>query len=243
MNKANIQAVLATTTNVAASFAAKLYAQTVATNNPTLNQAFSMAMSTLDKNITPDGLILAGGDYGGEWTRDCAFNSANAASLLRPDAAEHSLWSVTNNRSSVGHQYWDKIIWVIAAWNHYMATADNAFLADALRCATATIAELESTCYNASYKLFAGPAVFQDGIAGYDAPIYQAGNNSSYVLDHDAKNIMCLSTNCVYYKAYQCIADMTWQSGHDGSAYENKAKQLKKAIRANFYDKRNNRLI
>ena len=106
MNKANIQAVLATTIIVAASFAAKLYAQTVATNNPTLNQAFSMAMSTLDKNITPDGLILAGGDYGGEWTRDCAFNSANAASLLRPDAAEHSLWSVTNNRSSVGLTAW-----------------------------------------------------------------------------------------------------------------------------------------
>ena len=243
MNKANIQAVLATIIIVTTSFVAKLNAQTVTTNNSTLNQAFSMAMSALDKNITPEGLILAGGDYGGEWTRDCAFNSANAASLLRPDAAEHSLWSVTNNRSSVGHQYWDKIIWVIAAWNHYMATADNAFLADALRCATATIAELESTCYNTSYKLFTGPAVFQDGIAGYDAPIYQTGNNSSYVLDHDAKNIMCLSTNCVYYKAYQCIADMTWQSGHDGSAYENKAKQLKKAIRANFYDKRNNRLI
>lgn len=243
MNKVIIHAVIASMIAIASAFHSKAFAQTITTNNSTLNSAFEMALNTLNKNITPEGLILAGGDYGGEWTRDCAFNSANAASLLCSEAAEHSLWSVTNNRTSVGHQYWDKIIWVIAAWKHYMITADNSFLRDATKCAKATIAELESTCFNPNYQLFTGPAVFQDGIAGYDEPIYQPGNNSSFVLDHNAKQIMCLSTNCVYYQAYQCLANMVWQSGSDGTNFDNKAKQLKKAIRSHFYDKKNNRLI
>ncbi|MGM9804215.1 MAG: MGH1-like glycoside hydrolase domain-containing protein [Muribaculaceae bacterium] len=214
-----------------------LRAQTLQSNNATLNEAFAMAVSTLDRNTTQQGLILAGADYGGEWTRDCAFNAINAASLIRTQAAEYSLWSVTNNRATVAHQYWDKIIWVIAAWNHYMVIHNDSYLRQVFDCATATMAELEAQCYNSQMQLFTGPAVFQDGIAGYDEPIYVPGNNSSYVLDHHADRIMCLSTNCIYYKAYLCLADMAWQLGREGKPYNDKAKKLKKAIRSNFYNK------
>ena len=218
-------------------------AQTIATNDATINKAFDMAIKTLDKNISAEGIILAGGDYGGEWTRDCAFNCANAANLLRPEAARTSLWSVTENGKRIGHQYWDQIIWVIAAWQHYLATNDAAFLHQALSCSATTISDLERQHFNSLYGLFTGPAVFQDGIAGYDEPIFQPGNNNSYVLDHNADQIMCLSTNCVYYKAYLCLADMMWQCGKDGNAYQNKAKQLKKRIRQHFYNKAANRLF
>ena len=84
---------------MAASFiSAQLSAQTLTTGNRIIDNAFKIAISTIDKNITPEGLILAGGAYGGEWTRDCAINSLNALSLIRTDAAEYSLWSVTNDR-------------------------------------------------------------------------------------------------------------------------------------------------
>ena len=228
---------------MAASFiSAQLSAQTLTTGNRIIDNAFKIAISTIDKNITPEGLILAGGAYGGEWTRDCAINSLNALSLIRTDAAEYSLWSVTNDRRSVGHQYWDKIIWVIAAWDHYMVTGDNDFLRQAYQCARTTFAELEMQHFNERYGLFMGPAVFQDGIAGYDEPVYQKGNPSTYVLDHDADHIMCLSTNCIYYKAYQSIASMAWQLKLVGSAYDAKAKNLKKAIRRHFYNKTGNQL-
>lgn len=79
-------------------------------------------------NNTNDSLLKAGGNYGGEWTRDISINGWNAASLLRPKIVEHSLWKVTvNNRSVVGHEYWDKIIWVIGAWNHYLVTGNVDF--------------------------------------------------------------------------------------------------------------------
>ena len=54
-----------------------------------------------------------------------------------------------------------------------------------------------------------GPSVFNDGIAGYEEPIYEAKHKSSYVLDHpNSKPIKCLSTNCIYYNAYLVLAEM-----------------------------------
>ena len=71
-----------------------LDAQSLRTGDELLDRAFALAIRTVDDNT--DGLLLkAGGGYGGEWTRDIAINSWNGASLLRPEAARHSLWSVT----------------------------------------------------------------------------------------------------------------------------------------------------
>ena len=99
-----------------------------------LEPAFKLAVATVDRN-THQGILAAGADYGGEWTRDCAINAWNGVSLLRPRIAETSLWSVTKNRQTIGHQYWDKIIWTIGAWNHYKVTGSRDFLAQAYPCA------------------------------------------------------------------------------------------------------------
>ena len=87
------------------------------TGKANLDKAFTLAVETLFKN-TPDSLIKAGGAYGGEWTRDVSINSWNAAALLMPEKTAYSLWSVTtDNRTFIGHQYWDHIIWVTGAFD------------------------------------------------------------------------------------------------------------------------------
>jgi hypothetical protein len=90
------------------SISVTISAQKLVSDNPLLNDAFKLAIQTVDIN-TRRGILAAGGDYGGEWTRDIAINSWNAASLLRPDVAEKSLWSVTIHKDTIGHQYWDII--------------------------------------------------------------------------------------------------------------------------------------
>ncbi|MEG2061865.1 MAG: hypothetical protein RRY33_08430 [Alistipes sp.] len=164
---------------------------------------------------------------------------------MRPEIARFSLWSVTvDGRSRVGHQYWDKIIWVVAAYNHFLVTGDQAFLHQAYFCAKNTIAELEASAFERHYGLFMGPAVFQDGIAGYDEPICDPENKSSYVLDHkNSTAIKCLSTNCIYYAAYRALAAMSELEG-DGLAaeFERRGKMLRAAIRKNLYDANGNKL-
>src|ERR1035437_10846000 len=83
-----------------------LFAQKIICDNSNYADAYTLAINTVDIN-TRRGILAAGGDYGGEWTRDIAINSWNAVSLLRSEVAEKSLWCVTLNKESIGHQYWD----------------------------------------------------------------------------------------------------------------------------------------
>lgn len=217
-------------------------AQTLRTNNPMLDSAFRLAVWTVDHN-THDGIVEAGAGYGGEWTRDASINCWNGVSLMRPETAEKTLWSVTENKLRIGHQYWDKIIWTLAAWHHYEVTSDTAFLHSAYACASKTMAELEAKCFDPYYGLFMGPAVFQDGIEAYPEPIYDPGKwDQSFVLRHHyADSICCLSTNVVYYDAYGALQRMAQVLGEDTAGYAGKQQALGGNILKYLYDGPNGR--
>lgn len=185
-----------------------LFAQVLTSDNKNVEEAYKLALNTVDINIRR-GILAAGAEYGGEWARDCAINSWNAASLLNPKTAEQTLWSVTKDRDTIGHQYWDRIIWVIAALNHFEVTGDKAFLKQAYKCSVNSIEQLEQQAFDKKYGLFTGPSVFNDGIAGYPEPVYDPKNRSGFVLDHkNSAVIKCLSTNGIYYGAYLSIIKM-----------------------------------
>lgn len=220
-------------------------AQQLSSNNPLYAKAFNLAIKIVDTN-THQNILAAGGDYGAEWTRDIAINSWNGVSLIRPKVAEKSLWSVTNNKQTVGHQYWDKIIWVIASLNHYHVNQDRAFLKQAYLCGVATMKELENAEFDSKYGMFKGPSVFNDGIAGYPEPIFDPSNLSTFVLDHkNSKEIKTLSTNCIYYGAYQSLAKMSEllnETADQRKGFIKKGAELKANIIKYLYDKKANRL-
>lgn len=219
------------------------YAQNIVCDNPMITDAYKLAVNTVDIN-TRRGILAAGGDYGGEWTRDIAINSWNIVSFLRPKVAEQSLWSVTIHKDTIGHQYWDKIIWTIAAYNHYLINKDKTFLKQAYICSANTMKELEELTFDDKYGLFMGPSVFNDGIAGYPESVYDIDNYSSGVFQHNnSKRIKCLSTNCVYYGAYVALAKMCDALNYDSGkakSYQLKADALKKNILIHLYNKKDN---
>ncbi|MDP4194794.1 MAG: hypothetical protein Q8940_07085 [Bacteroidota bacterium] len=227
------------------SFVCNISAQEMNSDNQEITEAYNLATNTIKIN-TRRGILAAGGDYGGEWTRDISVNSWNGVSLIYPAVAEKSLWSVTIGKDTVGHQFWDKIIWVIAAYNHYKITGDLAFLKDAYRCAANTMNQLEEMTFDKEYGLFKGPSFFNDGIAAYPEPIYEQNNFSSFVLDYkNSYKIKCLSTNCLYYGAYAALIQMSRllnEANTISSTYELKARDLKNNIQKYFYDKDNNKL-
>ena len=136
-------------------------------------RSVELAVKTVRYNIR-DSILAAGADYGGEWTRDVAINTWNGTDLFIPEVMERSLWHVTDGRRTVGHQYWDKIIWVQGAYYHYLLTRDTNFLKEAYICSRNTMKQLETVAYDPSYGLFTGPSVFNDGISAFEEPIYDA---------------------------------------------------------------------
>jgi glycogen debranching enzyme len=220
------------------------FGQTLISDNKLINDAFRLAVGTVDIN-TRRGILAAGADYGGDWTRDIAINAWNGVSLLRPTVAETSLWSVTIHKDTAGLQYWDKIIWVVAADNHYKVTGDSIFLRQAYDCSARTLQSLVQQTFDVADGLFKGPSVFNDGIAGYPEPVYDPTNYSSAVTDFKASvDIKCLSTNCIYYGAYLALIDMA-KSLHLSKAtvadYRQRMDALKSNILKHLYDNAANR--
>ena len=190
--------------------------------------------------------IKAGGGYNDPWTRDASINSWNAASLLEPAVAANTLWAVCQKQDDGSivlqrdNQWWDKVIWITAAWNHYKVTGDKAFLQTAYGVTQDELKLTRAEYFNPTYGLFRGPAVFADGIAAYPEPIYEPGNGSGFVLDHKySKDIMALSTNCVYYSGYRNAAKMAEQLGRPAveiKAYNDAADALKIAINGKLWN-------
>lgn len=194
----------------------------------------------------PGEFIRAGGGYDQPWTRDASVNSWNAANLLEPVAARNTLWAVVK-RDQDGRlivqqdkEWWDQVIWVTAAWQHFAVTGDRAFLRDAYETAVDTLRVDREKHFNKKYGLFEGPAFLNDGIAGYPAPPADAKESrGSFVLDYPgADGMMALSTNCLYVAAYENAARMAVVLGRpakEAAALRERGLRLAGRIRARFW--------
>ncbi len=194
----------------------------------------------------PNSFIRAGGGYGEPWTRDASLNSWNAGSLLEPVVARNTLWAVCQKQPDGSlvlqrdNQWWDKVIWITAAWNHFKVTGDQGFLTSAYAVTQDELALMRREHFSEKYGLFQGPAFFADGIAGYPEPECDPNNTSSFVLDHRyTKEMMSLSTNCVYYNAFKCAALMATQlkrPAKEAKDYNESAAALKTAINRQLWN-------
>lgn len=208
-------------------------------------EAYELAVRVMEYNLR-DGLLEAGEGYG-TWTRDTSINAWNAASLLIPEVARNTLWhqtELTPDGAIVGGQYWDKVIWIVAARNYVAVTGDRAFLSSAYRVARRTLAAMRDAQYDAQSGLFRGPAVYGDGVAAYPDPPFndQHGDN---VLDYSqGAALETLSTNSVYYGAYRTAAEMGRLLDAPEAelrALEDDAAQLREAIQRQLWLQSDNR--
>ncbi|MGH3171469.1 MAG: MGH1-like glycoside hydrolase domain-containing protein [Trebonia sp.] len=194
----------------------------------------------------PGTLAIAGQGYQQpqRWTRDASVNTWNAISLLSPVVGANTLWSVIDTQSDGSlivqqgdDEWWDQIVWAVSAWDHYLVTGDRDFLSSAYGTAVSTMSLRESQNFNSSFGLFEGPGFMNDGISGYPSPPYATGIDSSFVLDYPgAAQLLCLSTNCLYYGAYRALANMARTLGRDTAAgYDSAATALRTAVNKNFW--------
>ena len=230
------------------------------TNDDSINKAFRIAISDIVANIAmhKDGLlnelsevIYAGLGYDKPWTRDAAINVWNCCGILFPEASKNTLISVLKedeNGLRVGGEYWDAVIWVTGAWNYYLYTLDKEFLKLAYKVSVNTIKYFENTEFNEKLNLFRGPACFGDGVSAYP-DIYAMSGESGIATFAEQfpkyraeKGVGCpmqtLSTNCLYYSAYNLMSKYEKELGLPvNKDYAKKAENLKNSINEKFWIK------
>lgn len=165
-------------------------------------------------------MFRAGGEYDTPWTRDAAINTWNAGRFLAPEVARDTLLAVcTCDERGLpiiqpDNQKWDRVVWIIGAWQYYLATGDTAFLDIARGITERALARLRAERYDEAFGLYRGGSFFNDGIAGYPADLYEPGVDSSFVGDHPkCDRIFCLSTNLLYCEALRIQSRMGGDEG------------------------------
>lgn len=204
------------------------------------------AVRTLDRNIVQDehgAFIRAGDGYADPWTRDAALNSWGAAALLRPDVARSTLLRVCDRRDdgstviAQDSQWWDQIVWVVAARDLALWTGDRELLRTVLRVGRASLEILHRERFRPRWGLYAGPALMQDGISGLPTPPATTDEPTSFVLDSpDAHEVMSLSTNVLYVAAHRALDATARDLGEDPGDAAAAADRLASSIRTHLGD-------
>ena len=165
-------------------------------------------------------MFRAGGEYDTPWTRDAAVNTWNAGRFLAPEVARDTLLAVCTPDEEgqpiiqPDSQKWDRVVWIIGAWQYYLATGDREFLEIAKGITARSLAQLKAERYDEGFGLYRGGSFFNDGIAGYPRDLYEPGVDSSFVGDHPkCDEIFCLSTNVLYCEALRIAARMGGDEG------------------------------
>ncbi len=224
------------------------------TGNNEIDKAFRIALGDYFTNIQPfeislsdtvKPVILAGLDYDRPWTRDASINSWNAGSFITPDIAKNTLVSVLTNSNDtivVGGQYWDAIIWVTGAWNHYLVTGDKAFLALAYEATKNSLYHFENTELNKEYNLFRGlgwsdgPSAYEGKYGDFTTFKRMKGKPSEISETGHGVPMMALSTNCLYYNAYMLAHKMSKELGEESLDWSEKALKIKEAINKHLWN-------
>ena len=229
-------------------------------DDKTLTEAYKIALKDVTGNVKDykagalkesAPCLMAGAAYGTPWTRDAAINVSNAYALLDREVSKNTLLSVLK-RGGTGYvidgQYWDCIIWAIGAYAYVTVSGDNEFAVLAEKALSYTLKKLEREEFDETDGLFRGPAVYGDGIAAYPDQYTITGysgiegwpgqpeNKDRRVKPGFGIPMKALSTNCVYYRAYQIYAAILERNGKDPGKPLLKAAALREAINKAFWN-------
>ena len=160
-------------------------------------------------------MIRAGGSYQTPWTRDASINTWAAGRLLEPKVARNTLLAVCikdENGDPIiqpDDQRWDRVVWIVGAWQYYLASGDREFLGIARGIAARALKQLDTEWFCRETGLYRGGSFFNDGISGYPADIYEPGMDHSFMGMHPkTETIYSLSTNCIYCEAWNILDNM-----------------------------------
>jgi len=199
------------------------------------DSAYRKAIDVIAAN-SARGRFIAGESWPQLWTRDTAYAIDLACALVQPVAARNTLRSLTEHVGGIGACWaqdvcghfggWpnltDAIAGTIGAWALYRVTGDAALLTWAYGVTANSLARAERDAYHADSGLFTGCASFMESNSAYPERYAWRGRLVG--------RTKALSTNLLYYRAYNLAGRMAQILGRTGRTFQARAEQLQAAI-------------
>ncbi len=196
---------------------------------PLVDALFNLSLEEAIKNIEPDSTLRTGAKWGGVWTRDVSYSTVLAFAYHEPEVAKISLRKkvkrdrIIQDTGSGGA--WpvssDRTTWVLAAWEIYKVTGEQAWLEEVYPIIKNTLDDDYKTVYDPATGLYSGESSFLD----WREQTYPKWmDNVDIYVSHN------LGTNVVHYQAHKILAQMAKLLGEAGAVYEERAEKIKAGI-------------
>lgn len=224
---------------------------TVFNINCVYEKPFALAPSEMMNASPLDAPVLcAGSSYNNVWNRDGSYEVIMAVALMAPRIAESNLRLLVADNGIINAsvwektftemQYWDRVIWIIAAQRLYSVYHNKKFLDYAVEVGCRSFEWQEEHYFNAEFGLFTGPAFFHDPICAWPREFTVDFDPDNDFVGHypEVLKNMTLSTNCIYYGAWRALADLLdeVEGGREkAECCRRKAELLKENIRRHFF--------
>lgn len=202
---------------------------------PVLDEAYRLALRELDLLRTEDGCWDTGALWKGVWTRDISYSVVLSLGLLDPATARASLLKKTGpigiiQDTGTGGSWpvsTDRMTWIPAAWEVYVATGDRAWLDQIFPFMERSLTADLATAFNAETGLFRGESSFLD----WRAQSYPAWMEAS-----DIYGSYCLGTNAVHARAWALAGRCARALGRDESFFTRVSTQVAEGIQRHLWD-------
>lgn len=201
---------------------------------PVVDALFNMSLEEVKMNIEADSTFRTGAKWGGVWTRDISYSIFLAFAYHQPDVAKISLMKkvsrdrIVQDTGSGGA--WpvssDRIVWVIAAWEIYKVTGDEAWLRQIYPIIKNTLDDDYKTLYDPNTGLYRGESSFLD---------WREQTYPKWMSNADIYTSENLGTNALHYQANKILELISRILEEEGEVYLERSAAIKNAINKNLW--------
>jgi Bacterial alpha-L-rhamnosidase 6 hairpin glycosidase domain len=197
--------------------------------DPAVDAAYDKANRDVAGNVV-GGTFIAGQDWPTLWVRDASYSidlacgSSHAEvsrATMRAMVSPDGVWAQDRAAHFGGWpNLTDSIVGAVGIWATFLATGDEDLLRWGYGVTRESLDRAEREVFDGT--LFRGCASFMESNSAYPA---------KYIFNGRAVGkTKALSTNMLYFRAYDLMARMAEVLGQDGSPFTAKAERLKQAI-------------
>ena len=200
------------------------------------NTLYNLSLDELTTLWGKDGSLHASKLRDEVWTRDLGYGTFLSLAMIDPTAAQASLmarvWQGKILQDDGTGGAWpvstDRAVWVLGAWEVYLVTGDRQWLKQCYEIVRHSLMQDENMIYDSQTGLVRG----EMSVAGIRKEVYPL-----WMQPADISQSECLSTNALFFRAYEIAARMAKLCGDATSAtqYQQRANRIKEAINARLW--------
>ncbi len=206
-------------------------------NIPVLGAMYKLAIQELQSVMNDAGLLTAGENWDGVWTRDISYAIILGAAIAQPEACKRSLDSrikgglITQDTGTGGG--WpistDRVVWILAAWVYVRTTNDMDWLRDRIDTMLRTL-EQDDRVLDLKKGIFPGETSFID---------WREQSYPDWMSPADIGDSYAFGTNLLHVAARRAIASFLRMLDRPDEAlrYKEDSCRLNEKVQEHFWNR------